>query len=371
MANNKFYGYNPKKEETVPNEGIPGSGNRLDRVNPYEFRKGMDYELTALGCMRLQESTPEEREKSTESVLKNLDHHPAYYSGLMQFEAGMDHGSKIEGKNFKAWLKDHYDMNKMKEVKNAFKNDKMTEPKIKSQEVSTKADIKMKALKESIKNEIKQVLKEQEEKDFDADEEKADKAATKGAKKAKGNRFDLEKDAINDLLYRGKKGKESEFTKDEPAPESLLAKKDELLNTYKTKFKGKEGGADEYNELLKTANAKFEKTLEKHVKMFGEDGKGNSVVIGDVFGSTLPETIKALGVRLKAIEKEEEEEVIKTNEMRYEIAKTDMTREQHIKLLEIIKEKGISLREGAMGVKTYYEIAKAAYLEGLSNGLKL
>ena len=57
--------------------------------------------------------------------------------------------------------------------------------------------------------------------------------------------------------------------------------------------------------------------------------------------------------------------------MRYEIAKTDMTREQHIKLLEIIKEKGISLKEGAMGVKTYYEIAKAAYLEGLSNGLKL
>ena len=48
-----------------------------------------------------------------------------------------------------------------------------------------------------------------------------------------------------------------------------------------------------------------------------------------------------------------------------------MTREQHIKLLEIIKEKGISLREGAMGVKVYYEIAKAAYLEGLSNGLRL
>ena len=68
--------------------------------------------------------------------------------------------------------------------------------------------------------------------------------------------------------------------------------------------------------------------------------------------------------------KKKEDLLAKSNE-RYEIAKTDMTREQHIKLLEIIRENGVSLREGAMGVKTYYEIAKAAYLEGLSNGLKI
>ena len=37
MANNKYYGYTPKKEETLPTEGTPGSGNRLDRHNPYEF----------------------------------------------------------------------------------------------------------------------------------------------------------------------------------------------------------------------------------------------------------------------------------------------------------------------------------------------
>ena len=48
-----------------------------------------------------------------------------------------------------------------------------------------------------------------------------------------------------------------------------------------------------------------------------------------------------------------------------------MTREQHIKLLEICRKHGVPLREGAMGVKQYYEIAKEAYLEGLSNGLKL
>ena len=60
MANDKYYGYSPKKDTVEPNEGAPGSGNRLDRVNPYEFRKGMDYELTKLGVLSLRESTPEE-----------------------------------------------------------------------------------------------------------------------------------------------------------------------------------------------------------------------------------------------------------------------------------------------------------------------
>ena len=49
MANDKFHGYNPKKEKTEPNKGTAGSGNRLDRVNPYEFRKGMDFELAEMG----------------------------------------------------------------------------------------------------------------------------------------------------------------------------------------------------------------------------------------------------------------------------------------------------------------------------------
>ena len=35
MANDKFHGYNPKKEKIEPNKGTAGSGNRLDRVNPY------------------------------------------------------------------------------------------------------------------------------------------------------------------------------------------------------------------------------------------------------------------------------------------------------------------------------------------------
>jgi len=368
MANNKFYGHSPKNVKSTGKEGTMYSGlekgntyedlgNRLDKINPYEFRKGMDYELTSIGISRLSESTPEEREKATEDVLKNLEDHGGYYTSLITYETQYRNHQGTKP-SFKTWLSEQ-DEFKMKEIKNSFKFGKMKDADFKND--------KKEKLKESISKMVNKVLTEQE--DIDMDSEKADKAASKGAKKIKGNRFDLERDAINDLLYRGKKGKESEFTKDEPAPESILAKKDELLQTYKTKYKGKEGGADEYNELLKKANDKFKKSLEKHVKTF--EGKGNNVSLNDVFGSSLPETIKALGSRLTSIDKEEKEDLlVKTNE-RYEIAKTDMTREQHIKLLEICRKNGANLREGAMGVKMYYEIAKEAYLEGLSNGLKL
>ena len=71
MANDKYYGYSPKpKKGSI---GVPyGNDNRLDRYNPYEFRKGMDYELSTMGISRLNESTPDQRQVSTEKVLKNL-----------------------------------------------------------------------------------------------------------------------------------------------------------------------------------------------------------------------------------------------------------------------------------------------------------
>ena len=389
MANNKLYGYTPTTSKEK-------EGNRLDQYNPYEFRKGMDYELTSMGCMRLAESTIEEREKATESVLKNLESHPAYYSGLIQFEAGMNHAGKIDGKNFKTWLKDHFEVNKMQEIQNGFdrKNvtsdvrakslktpkfdDQMTEPKgYNKKDYTTPFETKPSPLKEeqlrkTIRNEALKILKEQDEEEFDADVDKADKAATKAAKKSKSsNRFDLEREAIKDLLYRGKKGKESEYTEEEPAPKSILDIKNQMLDLYKNKFKGKEGGVDDYNAELKKVNEKFKKILEKHVKTFGEEGKGNNVTLNIVYGEKLPDTIKLLGARLKTLEKEEEEDIVSANELRREVAKTDMTREQHIKLLEIIKKHGVSLREGAMGVKQYYNIAKEAYLEGVANGLKI
>ena len=101
MANDKYYGYSPKKETRKPSTGVTDVGTRLDRVNPYEFRKGMDLELFDMGIERLRESTPEERMKATEIVLKNLQEHGGYYSGLIQFKGGMNHGSKITETNIK------------------------------------------------------------------------------------------------------------------------------------------------------------------------------------------------------------------------------------------------------------------------------
>ena len=162
MANNKFQGYtpDPKKEKTV--EGTEAIDNRLDRVNPYEFRKGMDYELTSMGCSRLAESTVEERQKATEIVLENLEEHQSYYSGLIQYTTGMDHAKPINETSFKKWLAEQ-DANKMQEVKNAFKfgkmkdadfkNDKMEKPKYNKKDYTTQ-------LKEAIKNEVVNLLKE-------------------------------------------------------------------------------------------------------------------------------------------------------------------------------------------------------------------
>ena len=151
MANDKLYGYTPKREKPSKTQGQAWSGaekstrkgqvthgtyahigNRLDRVNPYEFRKGMDYELTNMGVNRLAESTAEEREKATESVLKNLEgKHPAYYSALIQFEAGMNQGGKINETTFNKFL-ETYSMGHgdgMISVEKEFKDDKMVELK--------------------------------------------------------------------------------------------------------------------------------------------------------------------------------------------------------------------------------------------------
>ncbi len=349
MANSKFYGYSPKDDKPSKTQGQVFSGaekskrkgqvthgtyanigNRLDRVNPYEFRKGMDYELTQLGVSRLAESTPDEREKATESVLKNLEgKHPSYYSALLQFETGMNHGSRIEEKTFNKFL-ETYSLGHgdgMMSVEKEFKNDKMVE------------------LKEAIRTQIKTALLEGK-KDKEKDDDDIDKEAGKGAKKGskKLSKFDKEREAVEKHL------------------EDLKEKKDKELERYKKSKKDKKA-VDAYKksiELSDTDKKKLEKTADKF------DVPSKEYVAKDI-----PGTIKDLEKRLKAIDKEEEAAVAKLREEKNEIALTDMTREEQIRLLNIIKERGISLREGSESVKVYYEIAKASFLEGLAKGLKL
>ena len=347
MANNKYAGYTPKKDETISDwESKSRVGNQLDRVNPYEFRKGMDYELTAIGCSRLAESTVEEREKSTEKVLKNLEKHDAYYSALIQFETGMNHASQINEKTFNNYLKSYTSERGegMVEVGKEGKDDKMIE------------------LKEAIRAKVIKILKEQEE--DEEDEDKTAKKATKGAKKAEKGmaRFEKEEAAIDELLFGKSKGEE-EFDKENPGKGSLLFLKDKHLDVYK-----KDKDVDKYKSAIALPDA-IVKKLQKHADIYSK--LGNKVSANDIKGKDLPDTIKKLEARKTSIKKEREEAQAEVGKQRNEIASTDMTRENHLRLLEIIRENGISLREGTDSIKVYYEIAKTAYLEGLSKGLRL
>ena len=151
MANDKYYGYSPKEETRKPSTGVTNVGTRLDRVNPYEFRKGMDVELTSLGVSRLAESTPEEREKATETVLKNLEEHGGYYSALVHYMTEFRNSDSKP--NFKTFLKEFYEDTAMKEIKKDMKDEdnQMEEPKY---------DKSIYTLKEAIKAEVKNMLSE-------------------------------------------------------------------------------------------------------------------------------------------------------------------------------------------------------------------
>ena len=303
MANNKYAGYTP-----TPSKEKFEMGNRLDRVNPYEFRKGMDYELTKMGCSRLAESTADEREKSTEAVIKNLEEHSAYYSALIQFEAGMNQAGKINESSFKKYLESYTSERSdgMKEVKNAFKKGKM--------EDADHKDDKMTELKEAITQEIKSILSEAKKDKEESDDDK-DKEASKGAK--------------------GMAKKIKSLDKEVEKLEKEKDKNKEKLKPSLDKFKDGKMSSDEYREKTKS----------------------------------LVDRNKEIVKRVKEIEKEKD--AISLNEKlgRREVAKTMMEKDTHMAILEIIKEYGISLREGSEGIKAYYEIAKTAYQEGFMAGL--
>jgi len=330
MANNKYAGYTPKKETTVPNEGGPGSGNRLDRVNPYEFRKGMDLELTSLGASRLAESTVEEREKATETVLKNLEENGGYYSALIQFKRGMNHAGPINEKTFKQYLETYTSErgDGMIEVTKEIKDDKMTEPKYDKKEYTT--EFKTDMLKEAIKAEVKAMLSEVKDKEADkinkADAKKdvADKKASDKAGKKKGNEIK----SIENDIQKLKDQKEKNMV---PVGKALEKYKAGNFNSKKYK-----SAKDEYMEVSK-ALVNDNKDIVKQIK-----------------------------------EKEKEIEDIQLSEKmgRREVAKTMMEKDTHMEILNIMKEAGVNLREGAGGIKMYYEIAKTAYQEGFMAGLK-
>ncbi len=142
MANNKFYGYKPKKEETQVGweNNSMGQGTLLDRVNPYEFKKGMYCELDKMGTS-LRESDEDQREKATETVLKNLKDVSAYYSYMEHYQVTTRNMDRKP--SFKSFLKEMGD-HSMKEIKEKFTVDKMKEIK----------------LRESVRTEVKNIINE-------------------------------------------------------------------------------------------------------------------------------------------------------------------------------------------------------------------
>ena len=213
MANDKFYGYSPKpKKGSI---GVPyGNDNRLDRVNPYEFKKGMDYELATMGISRLNESTPDQRQVSTEKVLKNLGTHPSYYSCKIQYETEY---RNFQGRkpSFNKYLKE-MEENKMKPVDKEYKNDKMV------------------ALKEAIKNEVRSILSEKmdpvgkEDGDINND----------GKKDKTDDYLKNRRDAISKATSKGK-GKKSVKEDDDTPDDDDIAKK--ATKSAKKKAKGVKG----------------------------------------------------------------------------------------------------------------------------------
>ena len=299
MANNKLHGYNPDPSKEV-------DGNRLDKFNPYEFRKGMDYELIAVGCSQLSESTDDERRKATETVLSNLKEHGGYYTALITYETqfrNLAEGSKKPA--FKQWLAEQGESS-MKEVGKKgveFKNDKMTE------------------LKEAIKTEIKNILE------------------VKGKEAEKINKADDKKEKDDDKTsVTTAKGKAKKL--------AALEKESSKLDVERTKLK----------DSQKAPLAKY------------KDGKMSSSEY-TVATKDSVKRIKEIIVRLKEIEGEKEAITLSEKLGRREVAKTMMEKDTHMEILNIMKEAGVNLREGADGIKMYYEIAKTAYQEGFMAGV--
>ena len=299
MANNKLHGYNPDPSKEV-------EGNRLDRLNPREFRMGMDYELTLVGCSRLAESTDEDRRTATETVLKNITEHNGYYSNLIHYNTTFRGADKKP--SFKKWLSEQEET-QMKEVDKTYKNDKMTE------------------LKEAIKSEIKNILSEFKE---EVDPKKA----------AKINKADAKKDAAEKTApISNAKSKAKELAKLNDDEQKAKDKKKELQNKFKPLMA-------KYNE------------------------DGNKQAYLDAVGD-IPNQIKDLNAELKDFIKQREDVDLKEKQDKKDVATLAMDKDTHMALLEIIKEAGVDLREGSGAIRTHYEIAKSAYMEGLTAGMKV
>ena len=331
MANDKYYGYSPKpKKGSI---GVPyGNDNRLDRVNPYEFRKGMDYELATIGISRLNESTPEQRQQSTDKVLKNLGTHPSYYSCKIQYETEY---RNFEGRkpSFNKYLKEMEEF-KMKPVDKEYKNDKMV------------------ALKEAIKAEVRSIISEKmdpvgKEDDDINNDGKVDKTDDYLANRRK---------AVGDAIKKSKKNEEVDDDETAKKATKGAKKKAKGIKTIEKEIDKLKDEKKKLKDKIAPLIADFKSKKidkDKYLKKVGDT----------------PKKIKGINDDISKLEKDLDTAIVKERDDMREVASTAMDTDIKKRLLEIIEESGVSLNEGATGVKTYYDIARNSYMEGLTAGL--
>ena len=331
MANDKYYGYSPKpKKGSI---GVPyGNDNRLDRVNPYEFRKGMDYELATIGISRLNESTPEQRQQSTDKVLKNLGTHPSYYSCKIQYETEY---RNFEGRkpSFNKYLKEMEEF-KMKPVDKEYKNDKMV------------------ALKEAIKAEVRSIISEKmdpvgKEDDDINNDGKVDKTDDYLANRRK---------AVGDAIKKSKKNEEVDDDETAKKATKGAKKKTKGIKTIEKEIDKLKDEKKKLKDKIAPLIADFKSKKidkDKYLKKVGDT----------------PKKIKDINSDISKLEKDLDAAIVKERDDMREVASTAMDTDIKKRLLEIIEESGVSLNEGATGVKTYYDIARNSYMEGLTAGL--
>ena len=138
MANDNFYGYKRNSKKVKTKTGMRGSVDLdFESVNPYEFKKGMNAELSKMGT-ELRESSEEQREKATETIIKNLQKTPAYYSFMEHYETVTRNMKRKP--TFNSFLKE-LEGHSMKEISEKFTEDKMKEIKLRE---SIRAEVRNK-----------------------------------------------------------------------------------------------------------------------------------------------------------------------------------------------------------------------------------
>ncbi len=332
MANDKYYGYSPKpKKGSI---GVPyGNDNRLDRVNPYEFKKGMDYELSTMGISRLNESTPEQRQQSTDKVLKNLGTHPSYYSCKIQYETEY---RNFQGRkpSFNKYLKEMMEETRMKPVDKEYKNDKMV------------------ALKEAIKAEVRSIISEKmdpvgKEDDDINNDGKVDKTDDYLANRRK---------AVGDAIKKSKKNEEVDDDETAKKATKGAKKKAKGIKTIEKEIDKLKDEKKKLKDKIAPLIADFKSKKidkDKYLKKVGDT----------------PKKIKDINDNISKLEKDLDAAIVKERDDMREVASTAMDNDIKKRLLEIIEESGVALNEGATGIKTYYDIARNSYMEGLTAGL--